>query len=86
MDTTKISKVTLATLMAGSIALGVAELAHADSKMEKCYGVAKKGANDCANKAGTHSCAGNSKKDGDSGDWIYVPSGLCERLVNGSTE
>ena len=40
--------------------------AQAGSK-EKCYGVALAGQNDCANLAGTHSCAGQSKLDKDAG-------------------
>ena len=49
---------------------------------EKCYGVAKAAKNECAGQA--HSCQGLSKKDGDAKDWINVPKGTCERLVNGS--
>jgi uncharacterized membrane protein len=35
----------------------------------KCYGVSKAGENDCANQAGTHSCAGQTKVSYDGGDW-----------------
>lgn len=52
-------------------------------KSEKCYGLAKAGKNDCAS-AGSHSCAGTSKVNGDPASWIYVPAGYCERIVNGS--
>jgi uncharacterized membrane protein len=52
-------------------------------KSEKCYGLAKAGKNDCAS-AGSHSCAGTSKANGDPASWIYVPAGYCERIVNGS--
>jgi uncharacterized membrane protein len=44
---------------------------------EKCYGIAKAGQNDCANLAGTHSCAGQSKVDNDKGEWKYVAKGTC---------
>jgi len=44
---------------------------------EKCYGIAKAGQNDCANLAGTHSCAGQSKVDNDKGEWKYVAAGTC---------
>jgi uncharacterized membrane protein len=44
---------------------------------EKCYGIAKAGQNDCANLAGTHSCAGQAKLDNDKGEWKYVPAGTC---------
>ena len=57
--------------------------AHAGGK-EKCYGVVKAGHNDCGNAAKTHSCAGFSKVDGDGGEWVTVPEGLCEKLVGGS--
>lgn len=53
--------------------------AYAASK-EKCYGVAKAGQNDCANLAGTHSCAGQSKVDRDPGEWKLVPAGTCSNL------
>jgi len=53
--------------------------AHAASK-EKCYGVAKAGQNDCANLAGTHSCAAQSKVDNDPGEWKLVPAGTCTDL------
>ena len=50
--------------------------------VEKCFGVTKAAKNECAGAA--HSCTGLSKKDGDTKDWINVPKGTCERLVNGS--
>ncbi len=50
--------------------------------MEKCYGIAKAGKNDCAGT--THSCAGQSKLDASGKDWVYVPKGTCERIVGGS--
>ena len=47
---------------------------------EKCYGVAKAGQNDCANLAGTHSCAAQATVDNDPGDWKVVARGTCEEL------
>jgi uncharacterized membrane protein len=49
--------------------------------MEKCYGVAKAGKNDCA--APGHACAGQSKAQS-AKEWVSLPSGTCERLVGGS--
>ena len=43
----------------------------AAQEKEKCYGIAKAGQNDCANLAGTHSCAGQSKVSDDA-DWTFV--------------
>jgi uncharacterized membrane protein len=52
-------------------------------KAEKCYGIAKAGANDCAS-TGNNSCGGTSKLASDPRAWIYVPAGYCERIVGGS--
>jgi uncharacterized membrane protein len=49
---------------------------------EKCYGVAKAAKNDCA--ANGHACQGQAKADSNAREWIYVPSGTCERIVGGS--
>lgn len=57
----------------------VAAPAAAQEK-EKCYGIAKAGQNDCANLAGTHSCAGQSKVDMDKGEWKYVAKGTCKSM------
>ncbi|MRD48201.1 DUF2282 domain-containing protein [Caenimonas koreensis] len=47
---------------------------------EKCFGITKAGQNDCANISGTHSCAGQSKTDGNVAEWKYVPAGTCATL------
>ena len=52
-------------------------------KAEKCYGIAKAGANDCAS-TGNNSCGGSSKRASDTKAWIFVPEGYCERIVGGS--
>ncbi len=44
--------------------------------MEKCYGVAKAGKNDCAAGPGT-SCAGSSTRDYQGNAWKLVPVGTC---------
>ena len=76
----------IAAIAAVSSAVILADDATAaKGEKEKCYGVSKAGKNDCANKAKTHSCAGQAKVDGDAGEWVYVPKGLCEKLVNGET-
>lgn len=60
-------------------ALGNAEPAAAGEKMEKCYGIAKAGKNDCADANGVHSCAGQAKADNNASDWKYVAKGTCEK-------
>jgi uncharacterized membrane protein len=49
---------------------------------EKCYGVVKKGQNDCA--SANHSCSNEAKTDGDPGEWVYLPKGTCEKIVGGT--
>ena len=61
MNNKLIASAALATLLS----TGVIAQAEASSKKEKCYGVAKAAQNDCANLAGTHSCAGQSSVDND---------------------
>ena len=62
-------------------ALAAALVAHATAalaqdKMEKCFGVAIAGQNDCAAGAGT-TCAGTSKVDYQGNSWKLVPEGTC---------
>lgn len=45
--------------------------------MEKCYGIALKGQNDCKAGPGT-TCAGSSTRDYQGNAWKYVPKGTCE--------
>ena len=75
----------LAAAIGSLVAFAVPAFSADDAKKpatEKCYGVAKAAKNDCAGAA--HSCQGLSKKDGDAKEWINVPKGTCERIVNGS--
>jgi len=50
--------------------------------MEKCYGIVKAGMNDCGGP--NHSCAAGAKKDGDPKEWLFVPTGTCNKIVGGS--
>ena len=80
---------TLITTAAASLMslamLSAPVLAQAAAK-EKCFGIAKAGQNDCANLAGTHSCAGQSKVDSDKGEWKYVAEGTCKTMNGMSME
>ena len=72
------------------IALGLVSQAQAQSMeggktKEKCYGIAKAGQNDCASANGSHSCAGQAKKDNDPNEWKYVPKGTCEKAGGKTT-
>ena len=49
--------------------------------MEKCFGIAAHGANDCA--AGAHSCAGQASRDRDPSSFVYLPAGACGKIAGG---
>lgn len=63
-----------------SLVGSTAALAAEPAKTEKCFGIAKAGQNDCATKTGSHSCAGQGKKDMDPSEWKKVPAGTCEKM------
>jgi uncharacterized membrane protein len=77
-------KQVIAALVFGAmLSGGSAQAQEKQAEREKCYGVAKAEKNDCATKDGISSCAGQAKKAGDANAWIYVPKGLCDKLVGG---
>ena len=63
-----------------SLALFSSPALAQNAAKERCYGIAKAGQNDCANLAGTRSCAGQSKVDNDKGEWKYVAKGTCKQM------
>ncbi len=77
-------KTTTALSAAALAAVLSAGLAHAgpvapQPSMDKCYGIAKAGHNDCAAGPGT-SCAGTSKRDYQGNSWKYVAKGTCTKI------
>ena len=73
-------------LSVGMLAATSGQVFAADKPaMEKCYGIAKSGKNDCASKTATHACAGQASKDGDKSAFLVVPKGTCDKIVGGST-
>jgi len=91
----KTKTILTATAMAGMIALAAGTASankdmgdmkgdQAKAAQEKCYGVVKAGKNDCG--ANGHSCAGQSKVDSDTSEWVMVPAGLCDKLAGGRTK
>lgn len=75
---------TLASAVAAALAIAATSPSVAQDKKEKCYGVSKAGQNDC--QTATSSCAGTAKKDSQKDAWIYVPAGLCGKIVGGATK
>ncbi len=57
-----------------------AENGAARPAMEKCFGIAKAGKNDCAAGPGT-SCAGTSTRDYQGNAWKLVRAGTCLRTA-----
>lgn len=84
----KLTATTAAIALAGAVAAGGLSLAPAADAADgvKCYGIAKAGENDCANKAGTHSCAGQSSVDYSGGDWKAVESEEACKEAKGQLE
>ena len=68
----------LAAMLALTFSAGTS---HAETKpqMEKCYGVAQAGKNDCKAGAGT-SCAGTSKIAYQGDAWKLVKAGTCTKI------
>jgi len=68
--------------LAGLFVLGTSGtvLAQDQKGMEKCWGLAKAGQNDCGSNKTAHSCAGQSKKDYDTHDFKAVKAGTCVQM------
>ncbi len=85
----------IATFAASALALSLSAAATANASvqgmdgMERCYGVALAGENDCAAGPGT-SCEGTSTVDYQGNAWSLVPEGTCTTIEtpygNGSLE
>jgi uncharacterized membrane protein len=73
-------------VLAGALALGLAGTAintyAAKEGMEKCTGIVKAGKNDCGTSK--HACAGQATRDSAAEEWLYVPTGTCEKIVGAS--
>ncbi|AIS14556.1 DUF2282 domain-containing protein [Pseudomonas chlororaphis] len=84
---------TTRTLSAAALALALGSAlsmaalpttAQAADDMEKCFGVAMKGKNDCAAGAGT-TCAGTAKVEHQANAWKLVPKGTCEKTASSTS-
>ena len=75
----KLASIAAAAIIGGGLT-AVSLPAHAMS-IQKCYGIAKKGMNDCG--TAKHSCAGLAKTNGSPDEWIGLPKGVCKKIVGG---
>ena len=57
-------------------------MAKESMAMEKCFGVAKAGGNDC--KTAGHVCAGHATKDSDPASFVMLPAGTCGKIAGGT--
>ena len=77
------------TAVAGAFVTAVAALSGqasaAEAGMEKCYGIALAGQNDCAAGPGT-SCAGTSTVNYQGNAWKLVPTGTCTTTKRGDSD
>lgn len=76
--TTQTRSLMILGALAAGLATQIATPAHA-AGMDKCYGVALKGHNDCAAGAGT-TCAGTSKINYQGNEFKLVPAGTCTTM------
>ncbi len=74
----------VALLALGTMAASAYVSAADKPDMEKCYGIAKAGKNDCASKYATHACAGQATRNGDKDSFVLVPKGTCEKIIGGT--
>ena len=71
----------VAGAMIAAVAASLRHGGQSTIERERCYGVVRAGANDCANAV--HSCAKQGAVDADKREWIAVPKGTCMRLAGG---
>ena len=83
MNNNQILSVAIGSLLALGLT-GNASAAEKKMEMEKCFGIAKAGMNDCSTKQSSHSCAGQATKDGDPNDFVAVPKGTCAKIASGT--
>lgn len=80
MNKTSIARIAgLAFAASAAAGLAASPAAAQKPEMEKCYGVAKAGKNDCAAGPGT-SCAGTSTRDYQGNAWKLVAKGTCTKI------
>ncbi len=83
-----ISKKALNTLITTAVVATMATATlstSAHAAKEKCYGVVKAGQNACGSADGKHSCQAQATVNGSGQEFIALPEGVCDKLVDGST-
>lgn len=83
MEKSKMLSIAIGSLLAIGLA-GNASAADKKVEMEKCFGIAKAGMNDCSSNKSAHSCAGQATKNNDAEDFVAVPKGTCGKIAGGT--
>lgn len=84
MNNHQILSAAISTLLVLGVASSNALAADKKMEMEKCFGIAKAGKNDCSSNKSAHSCAGQATKDNDPMDFVAVPKGTCDKIAGGT--
>jgi uncharacterized membrane protein len=71
-----------ATLLLTAASTSLISTSVLAADQEKCYGIVKAGMNDCA--TATSSCASSATKDAQPDAFLFVPQGLCDKIVGAS--
>lgn len=74
----------LLSAIALTVTIASGQVLAGKSGMEKCMGIVNTGMNDCGTSK--HSCAGQAEVDSDPEEWIYVPEGMCAKIVGGTVK
>ena len=82
MNANSIKTLSVAAALLGAVGMAatLAPVEATAADKVKCFGIAKAGQNDCANKAGTHSCAGQSTVDYSGGEWKLATKAECDAM------
>lgn len=81
-STSMITAAVLALTTGALMSSANTQAADEKAEMEKCYGVAKSGKNDC--QTASSSCAGTSTQDRQKDAFIALPKGTCSKIAGGS--
>ena len=84
MNNSHILSAAIGSLLVLGLASGSATAAEKKMEMEKCFGIAKAGMNDCSSDKSSHSCAGQATKNNDPNDFVAVPKGTCGKIAGGT--
>ena len=86
MNNRHILSTAIGSLLVLGLAGGNANAADKKMEMEKCFGIAKAGMNDCSSNKAAHACAGQATISNDPMDFVAVPKGTCNKIAGGMAE